>query len=184
MCQQSKQVYCLCVDNPSRYNVCVLTVQADTILFVCWQSKQIYCLCVDSPSRYTVCVDSPSRYTVCVLTVQAGILFVCRQSKQIDIVYPEEEGADGLLPALKRICQESAEAARSGYKLIILSDRKASPEMVPVRWAVGIGEFPSWLQILLFCFIQVSYVVMCSVRNCSLCLCVKHTQVPEVINLL
>ena len=57
---------------------------------------------------------------------------MCSQSKQIDIVYPVEEGADGFLPAIKRICLEAAEAANSGYKLIILSDRKAGPGLVPV----------------------------------------------------
>ena len=61
------------------------------------------------------------------------VLFhVCLQSKQIDIVYPVQEGADGFLPAIKRICREAAEAARSEYKLIILSDRKAGPGLVPV----------------------------------------------------
>ena len=54
------------------------------------------------------------------------------QSKQIDIVYPVQEGADGFLPAIKRICREAAEAARNEYKLIILSDRKAGPGLVPV----------------------------------------------------
>jgi hypothetical protein len=47
-------------------------------------------------------------------------------------VYAANEGADGLLPALKRICQQAADAARKDYKLIILSDRIAGPEWVPV----------------------------------------------------
>ena len=49
------------------------------------------------------------------------------------MVYPVKEGADGLLPALKRICDEACSAAENGYALVILSDKKASRDYIPVR---------------------------------------------------
>lgn len=61
------------------------------------------------------------------------------KAKQINIVYSVDDGEDGLLPAIKRICQEAAEAASSGYKLLILSDRKASHSMVPVSSLLAVG---------------------------------------------
>ncbi|KAK7486587.1 hypothetical protein BaRGS_00022112, partial [Batillaria attramentaria] len=67
------------------------------------------------------------------------------KSKQIDIVYPVGDGADGLLPALKRICGEAAIAASSGYKLIILSDRKADPQNVPVSSLLAVGAVHHYL---------------------------------------
>lgn len=50
----------------------------------------------------------------------------------IDIVFPLEAGGDGLIPALKSVCQQAAEAADEGYKLVILSDRKVGPGTVPI----------------------------------------------------
>ncbi|KAL8570900.1 hypothetical protein ACOMHN_023573 [Nucella lapillus] len=61
------------------------------------------------------------------------------KAKQIDIVYSVEDGEEGLLPALKRICQEAAEAASSDYKLLVLSDRKASHSLVPVSSLLAVG---------------------------------------------
>ncbi|XP_076444401.1 uncharacterized protein LOC143282637 [Babylonia areolata] len=61
------------------------------------------------------------------------------KAKQIDTVYMVDEGEEGFLPALKRICQEAEEAAGSGYKLLILSDRKAGHAWVPVSSLVAVG---------------------------------------------
>lgn len=61
-------------------------------------------------------------------------MFLFPQAKQIDCVYAAKEGAEGLLPALKKICQQAADAAKKDYKLIILSDRIAGPEWIPVGW--------------------------------------------------
>ncbi|XP_025097686.1 putative glutamate synthase [NADPH] isoform X1 [Pomacea canaliculata] len=61
------------------------------------------------------------------------------KSKQIDIVFPVTDGAEGLLPALRRICKESEQAAREGYMLIILSDRNAGPDFVPVSSLLAVG---------------------------------------------
>ncbi|KAK7108161.1 hypothetical protein V1264_015947 [Littorina saxatilis] len=67
------------------------------------------------------------------------------KAKQIDIVYPVGDGPEGLLPAIKRICQESAEAANQDFKLLILSDRKAGPERIPVSALLAIGAVHHYL---------------------------------------
>lgn len=53
------------------------------------------------------------------------------------MVYPVNEAADGLLPALKRICDEACSAAEKGYSLVILSDRKAGRDYIPVRYSTN-----------------------------------------------
>lgn len=50
----------------------------------------------------------------------------------IDIVFPLESGADGLVSALQSVCQQAAEAANQGYQLIILSDRSVGANNVPI----------------------------------------------------
>lgn len=61
------------------------------------------------------------------------------KSKVIDMVYPAEERASGLLPALKRIRSEACSAAESGYTLVILSDRKAGRDYIPVSALLALG---------------------------------------------
>ena len=46
----------------------------------------------------------------------------------VDITYPVSEGVQGLIPALDRIAAECCQAARDGYQLLVLSDRKAGPD--------------------------------------------------------
>ena len=60
-------------------------------------------------------------------------LIILSQAKQVNLVFPREDGPEGLKKALTRICEESAEAASSGHKMIILTDRKAGEKHVPVR---------------------------------------------------
>lgn len=55
------------------------------------------------------------------------------QTVVIDTVYPVEQGAEGLLPALRTVCQEAAEAANTDCTLIVLSDRKSGEEYIPIR---------------------------------------------------
>lgn len=50
------------------------------------------------------------------------------KTKVIDITYPMSDGPQGLVSALDVICKKSEDAARSGYQLIVLSDRQAGPE--------------------------------------------------------
>lgn len=66
-------------------------------------------------------------------------------AKQVDMVFPSSDGPAGLKKALNRICEESAEAAKSGYKLIILSDRKADENYVPVSSLLAVGAVHHYL---------------------------------------
>ncbi|CAG5124464.1 unnamed protein product, partial [Candidula unifasciata] len=67
------------------------------------------------------------------------------RSKEVSIAYPVKDGVAGLKLALKRICKESAAAAREGYKLIILTDRRAGPDFVPVSSLLSIGAVHYYL---------------------------------------
>ncbi|XP_041354050.1 putative glutamate synthase [NADPH] [Gigantopelta aegis] len=57
----------------------------------------------------------------------------------IDIVYPATDGATGLLPAIKSVCREAEEAAVKGFKLIVLSDRKAGQDDLPISSLLAVG---------------------------------------------
>ncbi|MBZ0138936.1 MAG: glutamate synthase subunit alpha, partial [Pseudorhodoplanes sp.] len=54
------------------------------------------------------------------------------QSCTLDITFPAEQGAAGMTPALKALKADAEQAVRNGYNIIILSDRKASAERVPI----------------------------------------------------
>ena len=47
-----------------------------------------------------------------------------------------------MLPAIDRICAEAAAAVREGYTLLVLSDRIAGKEFVPIRLASS--QFSRW----------------------------------------
>ncbi|KAK7070468.1 hypothetical protein SK128_010174 [Halocaridina rubra] len=57
----------------------------------------------------------------------------------IDITYPVSEGVPGLVPALDRIAAEACRAAKDGYQLLVLSDRLAGPERLPVSALMTLG---------------------------------------------
>lgn len=61
------------------------------------------------------------------------------KTKVIDITFPVEEGSEGYLRALDRICTEGEEAAQSGYQLLILSDRKGGPKRCPTSALLAVG---------------------------------------------
>ncbi|MGE5539427.1 MAG: glutamate synthase large subunit [Gemmatimonas sp.] len=50
----------------------------------------------------------------------------------IDATWPVTEGAEGLERAVERICREATDAVLDGNNILILSDREASSERVPV----------------------------------------------------
>ena len=50
----------------------------------------------------------------------------------IDIVYPAEEGTDGMKSALHRICDRAERAIGEGYNIIVLSDRLVAANAIPV----------------------------------------------------
>ena len=61
------------------------------------------------------------------------------KSRKIDITYPRSEGADGLAPALNRICQEVEQAIADGYSIAVLSDRNVSGDRIPVSSLLATG---------------------------------------------
>jgi glutamate synthase (NADPH/NADH) large chain len=50
----------------------------------------------------------------------------------LDITWPTADGADGIAPALDRLCAEATAAVEAGHNILILSDRAVSPERCPV----------------------------------------------------
>ena len=54
------------------------------------------------------------------------------RTQTIDITWPAEDGADGMEKAIFRICQEATEAVLADYTILILSDREASQNRIPV----------------------------------------------------
>src|SRR3954447_13147064 len=50
----------------------------------------------------------------------------------LDMTWPVAEGADGIGPALDRLCAEATAAVEAGHNILILSDRAASAELVPI----------------------------------------------------
>ena len=61
------------------------------------------------------------------------------RAKTIDITFPAQEGAKGLERCLDRIADEAESAIFEGYSLIVLSDRQAGKERVPVSALVATG---------------------------------------------
>ncbi|ADN01970.1 glutamate synthase large subunit [Spirochaeta thermophila] len=61
------------------------------------------------------------------------------RSKVIDITFPRRDGRAGLLACLDRIEKEAEEAIGEGYSLVILSDRNAGPDRVPVSALLATG---------------------------------------------
>lgn len=61
------------------------------------------------------------------------------KSKVIDCTFPPQEGKAGLLNALDRVCEEATVAAKSGYTLVVLSDRLAGPNHVPISSLLSLG---------------------------------------------
>jgi glutamate synthase (NADPH/NADH) large chain/glutamate synthase (ferredoxin) len=54
------------------------------------------------------------------------------RSRTIDFTWPVAEGADGLEPALARICEEADRALADGANILILSDRATGADRVPM----------------------------------------------------
>ncbi|MDN5938778.1 MAG: glutamate synthase large subunit, partial [Salinisphaera sp.] len=60
-------------------------------------------------------------------------------TKTIDITWPQAERAAGLPAALDRICAEAERAIDDGYELVILTDRGASADRIPVSALLATG---------------------------------------------
>ncbi len=65
------------------------------------------------------------------------------QAKVIDITYPrsdnETRNADNLIAALDHICDEASDAVWNGYQVIVLTDRHAGPDRIPISSLVATG---------------------------------------------
>ncbi|CAP23162.1 Protein CBG01975 [Caenorhabditis briggsae] len=61
------------------------------------------------------------------------------KSKVIDITYPVKYGVKGLVPGLDAMCCVACTAALDGYQLLVLSDRLASSERVPIPSLLAVG---------------------------------------------
>ena len=61
------------------------------------------------------------------------------RSKIIDVTWPRSEGADGLEPAIQRIRREAEQAVDEGYSLIVLTDRAAGKDRIPVSSLLATG---------------------------------------------
>jgi glutamate synthase (NADPH) large chain len=54
------------------------------------------------------------------------------KSLTLDMTWPADRGAEGLAPALDQLCAEAERAVRDGINIIILSDRAAGTDRVPI----------------------------------------------------
>ena len=61
------------------------------------------------------------------------------QSAVIDITYPREAGPDGLEQALERICLEASRCIQEKVRLLVLSDRGAGRDRVPLSALLAVG---------------------------------------------
>jgi glutamate synthase (NADPH/NADH) large chain len=50
----------------------------------------------------------------------------------LDATWPAAEGADGMAPALDRLCREATAAVEAGHNILILSDRATAAERAPI----------------------------------------------------
>ena len=83
------------------------------------------------------------------------------------MVFPVLDKTAGLVPALNRICSEAAEAAEEGYQLIVLSDRNAGNDLVPISSLLALGAVHHHL------IKRVSLLGIFAVRNHT-----NHTTLP------
>ncbi|KAG8931523.1 glutamate synthase [NADH] [Tulasnella sp. 419] len=60
-------------------------------------------------------------------------------SRTIDITFPKSYGLPGYEETLTRICEESMQAIQDGIKIIVLSDRQAGPDRVPLSALIACG---------------------------------------------
>ena len=61
------------------------------------------------------------------------------KSRTIDMTFPRDEGRQGLVKALERICAEAEAAIDAGDQLIVLTDRTITPDRVPVSALLACG---------------------------------------------
>ena len=61
------------------------------------------------------------------------------RTRTVDATFARDSGEAGLVEALDRICAESRAAIADGYSLVVLSDRAADAERVPISALLAVG---------------------------------------------
>ncbi|XP_076674514.1 uncharacterized protein LOC143372318 isoform X2 [Andrena cerasifolii] len=61
------------------------------------------------------------------------------KTKVMDATYPAQDGPSGLVDTLDRVSREAEQAARQGYQFLVLSDRQAGAERIPVSSLMALG---------------------------------------------
>jgi len=54
------------------------------------------------------------------------------RTQTLHMVYPAVEGAEGMAPALDRLCDQAEHAVLAGHNILILSDRNTNADYVPI----------------------------------------------------
>lgn len=67
------------------------------------------------------------------------------RSQIIDCTFAAEDGKEGLVKALDRVCQEASRAAEAGFAILILSDRNVGPTRVPISSLLSLGSIHHYL---------------------------------------
>ncbi len=57
----------------------------------------------------------------------------------LNTVFPAADGPEGIRTALDRLCSDAERAARNGARLLVLSDRAADAELVPIPMLLAVG---------------------------------------------
>ncbi|KAJ7394218.1 hypothetical protein OS493_000020 [Desmophyllum pertusum] len=92
----------------------------------------------DGTDCHRVYLDHPILSCADVEAVKGSGLCWCK-CQTIDMVYPVEEGVSGLVPSLDRICKEASEAVENGCAFIVLTDRAAGRNNVPMSSLLSLG---------------------------------------------
>ncbi len=69
---------------------------------------------------------------ICKRSTRSRHLVPAFRTDTLDATWPAAEGADGMAPALDRLCREATAAVEAGHNILILSDRATSAERVPI----------------------------------------------------
>jgi glutamate synthase (NADPH/NADH) large chain len=67
------------------------------------------------------------------------------KSKTLRTLFPVADGPDGLAKAIDRLCREAADAIKSGYNFIVLSDREINPEWAPIPSLLAVSAVHHYL---------------------------------------
>ncbi|MBI3716799.1 MAG: glutamate synthase subunit alpha, partial [Betaproteobacteria bacterium] len=61
------------------------------------------------------------------------------RSHELDITYPAAWGTEGIEAAVASLCAHAEDALRLGFNLLIVTDRKVSPDRVPIPALLAVG---------------------------------------------